>query len=75
MPAVREGLRYAIPVAELHRRFGLDEMLDHRFLDEQGEVQQTAFSSGARITVNFGSHEVPLEDGKILAAQSWHVEE
>src|SRR5262249_6239728 len=75
MPAVQEGLRYAIPVAELHRRFGLDEMLDHRFLDERGEVQQTTFSSGARITVNFGSDEVSLEGGKHLASQSWHVEE
>ncbi len=75
MPAVREGVRHAIPVAALHRRFGLDEMLDHRFLDERGAVQQTTFSSGARITVNCGAQDVRLEDGQRLAAQSWRVEE
>jgi hypothetical protein len=72
---VREGVCYAIPVAALHRRFGLDEMLDHRFLDERGAVQQTTFSSGARITVNVGSQDAMLEDGQRLAAQSWRVEE
>jgi hypothetical protein len=75
MPAVHDAVQRAIPVAALHRRFGLDEMLDHRFLDERGEAQQTTFSSGARISVNFGETEVGLEGGRTLGPLSWQVEE
>ena len=62
-------------VGRTHGRFGLDEMLDHRFLDERGAVQQTTFSSGARITVNVGFQDATLEDGQQLAVQSWRIEE
>jgi hypothetical protein len=61
-------------VAELHRCFGLDARPDHRFLDERGAVPQATFSSGARITVDFGAHEVPPKDGNKRPAQSWYVE-
>ena len=43
--------RDVCPVA---RRVGYAEMTDHRFLTEDKTVQQTRFSNGTVVTVNFG---------------------
>lgn len=48
------------PVA---RAAGFAEMTDHRILTSDRLVQQTAFSNGLRITVNFGEQPFALEDG------------
>ena len=40
-------------LAKLHRAVGCDEMLDHRFLSQDYQIQQTTFSSGARVWVDF----------------------
>lgn len=38
-----------------HEKIGFDEMTDHRFLTENRLVQETQFSSGHAVVVNFGS--------------------
>lgn len=38
-----------------HERIGFDEMIDHRFLSKDRLVQETRFSSGQAVVVNFGS--------------------
>ena len=37
------------------RAVGYDEMTDHRFLNADRSLQESCFSSGARILVNFSS--------------------
>jgi len=58
------------PVA---RAVGYAEMIDHRFLTANRDVQQTAFSNGVTITVNFGDRPYSLPDGTELAPMSYHV--
>lgn len=38
-----------------HEKIGFDEMVDHCFLSEDRLVQETRFSSGQGVVVNFGS--------------------
>ena len=38
-----------------HEQIGFDEMTDHRFLSKDRLVQETRFSSGQAVVVNFGS--------------------
>ncbi len=58
------------PVA---RAVGYAEMTNHRFLTPDRDVQQTAFSNGVTVTVNFGAQTYRLPDGKKLAPMSYHV--
>ena len=53
---------------EWHARIGLDEMTDHRYLTEDGMVEQTAFSSGVSAIVNFAD-EPRQVDGKTIPPQ------
>lgn len=46
--------RRSFAVDRWHERIGRDEMTNHRYLDPAGLVEQTEFSSGASIVVNFG---------------------
>ncbi|MFC2076913.1 hypothetical protein ACFLT7_07510 [candidate division KSB1 bacterium] len=40
-------------MAKLHRAIGWDEMTDHKFLSDDFLVQETTFSSGAKVWVDF----------------------
>jgi hypothetical protein len=57
------------PVA---RTVGYAEMLDHRFLTPDRDVQQTTFANGVVVTVNFGTRPFALTDGTTLAPMSYH---
>ncbi len=48
------------------RAAGYSEMLDHRFLTPDRNVQQTVFSNGMTATVNFGEEPYRLPSGKIV---------
>ena len=41
-------------LGSLHEKIGLDDMVYHRFLTEDMLVQETGFSSGVEVRVNFG---------------------
>jgi len=56
--------RATCPVA---RAVGYSEMRDHRFLGPDRSVQQTVFSNGVTVTVNFGDTPYRLGTGRILA--------
>ncbi len=62
--------RTACPVA---RATGYAEMTDHRFLTPDRDVQQTAFSSGVTVTVNFAGVPFRLPDGTEVGPMSHHV--
>lgn len=49
------------------RELGYAEMTDHRFLTADRTVQQTAFSSGHIVTVNFGNTAHTLPNGATVA--------
>ncbi len=50
------------------------EMIDHRFLTPDRNVQQTRFANGVAITVNFGPAPYPLAGGGNLAAMAYRVD-
>ena len=58
------------PVA---RAVGYAEMIDHRFLTADRDVQQTAFSNGVTVTVNFGEKPYRLPDGRELTPMNYDV--
>lgn len=53
------------------RQVGYQEMTDHRFLTPDRNVQQTVFANGVRITVNFGSADHRLANGRVVPARGF----
>ncbi|MCL2742840.1 MAG: DUF5696 domain-containing protein [Planctomycetaceae bacterium] len=49
------------------------EMTDHRVLSKDRLVQQSVFSNGVVITVNFGDKPFKLPDGSTLGAEDWKM--
>lgn len=50
------------------RQIAFDEMLDHKFLTSDRSVQQTLFSSGRGVIVNFGVQPHAIPAGPVLPA-------
>jgi hypothetical protein len=65
-----QSYKTAVPVA---RQTGYSEMTDHAFLTTDHSVQQTTFSNGNRVVVNFGPGSYRLEDGTTLKAKAYKV--
>ena len=55
------------------RAVGYAEMTDHRFLSPDRAVQQTVFSNGVSVTVNFGNAPWRMPDGRELPGESFDV--
>lgn len=53
------------------RQVGYQEMTDHRFLTPDRSVQQTVFANGVLITVNFGTVDHRLPDGRVVPARGF----
>ncbi|MFC1537705.1 DUF5696 domain-containing protein, partial [Gemmatimonadota bacterium] len=47
-------------LTKLHRAIGWDEMVSHRFLSEDYKVQETTFSSGAKVWVDFNNRQYKI---------------
>jgi len=56
------------------RGVGYQEMIDHRFLTSNRNVQQTRFANGITITVNFGNADYALPDGRVVKAMGFVVD-
>lgn len=54
------------------QQIAYDELVSHRFVSPDHKVQESVFSSGKRIVVNFGDNEVGFE-GKIIAAKGFLI--
>jgi hypothetical protein len=52
-PTERSRLDPVLLLASLHRAIGWDAMTDHRFLSKDYRIQETTFSSGAKVWVDF----------------------
>ena len=59
--AVAEALDLALPVARLHRRIGMADLVAWESLSDDAAVQRTTFSDGTRIVANLcdGPREAP----------------
>jgi hypothetical protein len=65
-------LRTFRDVCGWHEQIGLDEMTDHRFLSKDRLVQETRFSSGRAVVVNFGSEAWDDPRGFVVTGSSFH---
>jgi hypothetical protein len=60
---VREGsnrLKQSLLLAKLHRQVGWDDMTGHRFLSDDYKIQESTFSSGARVWINYNTGEYKI---------------
>lgn len=73
-PEVQLALREALPVAQLHRRIGKQEMVHFRILSADGYVQESAFADGTRVIANFSRDTLgELPGVGALPPESWQV--
>jgi hypothetical protein len=71
--SVRDAyMRTCRDVCGWHERIGFDEMADHRFLTKNRLVQETRFSSGHAVVVNFGSEVWDDDRGFQVPAKEFH---
>ena len=56
-----------------HERIGFDEMVDHRWLTEDRAVQETRFSSGLGVIVNFGDEPYVTAEGKTVKPRNYLI--
>ena len=59
-------------VDEWHEKVGMDEMTNHKYLTEDGNAEQTEFSSGHAIIANFADEDRIIE-GKTIKAQGYLI--
>lgn len=60
-------------ICPLARAVGYSEMLTHRFLTPERDVQQTLFANGMIVTVNFGQAPYPLTSALVIPPLGFHV--
>ncbi|MCX7016694.1 MAG: hypothetical protein NTW86_29750 [Candidatus Sumerlaeota bacterium] len=56
---------------EVFNKVGYDEMTDHKWLTPDRKVQESDFSSGLRVIVNFGNEPFPMDGGQVVAPKSF----
>jgi len=69
--AVQQALRAALPVTQLHRRIGKQELLSFEFVTPDCAVQSTVFADGTRIVANISNRAKRTERYGEIAANSW----
>jgi hypothetical protein len=57
------------------QKLAFEELLSHKFLTPDFNVQRTVFSSGTEVTVNYGQFVYKLEDGTELPAHGYRIED
>lgn len=58
-------------VSDWVRQIAFDEMLDHKFVTADRSVQQTVFSSGRGVIVNFGAKPYTITGGPVLPHEAY----
>ena len=59
------------PILDWHSKIGMDELVDHRYLTKDRKAQESRFSSGWAIVVNFGDQKFKTDFGKEVAPMSY----
>jgi hypothetical protein len=62
--ATEKEIERSKEMSSLHERIGLLEMTGHKFLDKNFRMQQTTFSDGTIVTVDFDTKKYHIETGK-----------
>ena len=60
-------------VNEWVRQVAFDEMVNHRFVTPDRQVQESEFSSGKGVVVNFGDETHTLPDGQVVKARDYVI--
>jgi hypothetical protein len=68
---VQQALAVALPVARLHRRIGMLELVSHEFLSQDGAAQATTFADGTRIVANFAEQAREVDGCGVVPPASW----
>ena len=69
-PGIAQTARY---VGDWARKIGRDAMISHRFVTSDHLVQETRFSSGAGVIVNFSPSPCRTTDGETIPSQSYRT--
>jgi len=54
------------------QQIGYDELVSHRFVSPDHKVQESVFSSGKKVVVNFGDTETEFK-GKVIKANGFLI--
>jgi len=73
-PAWKEEFARTFFMEEWHARVGLADLVNHRFLTDDFQVEQTQFSNGLVFTANFAGEPRTVE-GKTIPAGDYLIEE
>lgn len=71
--AVQQALHSALPVAELHRKAGMQDLVAFEFLSEGRAVQATTFSDGTRVVANLSEQQAEAPGVGTVPPRSWRV--
>lgn len=75
-PATQAALPLALRVCQLNQRHGVARMIAHRFVEAGNPlVQESEFSTGLHVVVNFGDEPYPLPGGRTVPGRSSLVDE
>lgn len=71
-PETQFALAQALPVAKLHGRIGMQEMVDYQMLTDDGALQMSTFADGTRVYANLGLDGARYVDGVGgIQSESW----
>jgi hypothetical protein len=65
-PGQEEAFKASLALDDFHARIGMDEMVNHRYLQD-GLVEETEFSSGVRVIANFADEPRTVDGAEIPA--------
>ncbi len=55
------------------RKVGYAELVSHRFVSPDWKVQESVFSTGDGVVVNFSTQDYPMADGEVIPARSYRT--
>ncbi len=70
-PEVQRAIRAALPVARLHKRIGMQEMIDFQAVTDDFAVQTSVFADGTRIVANLSDEDRETRRFGLIKANSW----
>ena len=68
---VQEALKLALPVAQLHKRVGMQELVSFELLSDDGWLQSSAFADGTRIVANLSDRPREVPGAGTLGPDTW----
>lgn len=73
-PEVQDAIRAALPVARLHKRIGMCELVSFELLSDDRLVQATSFADGTRVVANLSDRPQEVPGCDLLPPHSWQAQ-